>query len=60
MEESKAFGMVPVLEDALTPRDPHFEVTWEDGDPENPRNWSVWYRSFIVAAMSFSTTIVYV
>ncbi|KAJ6003204.1 hypothetical protein N7451_005751 [Penicillium sp. IBT 35674x] len=58
MEESKAFGIVPTSEDVVLQRDPQFEVTWEDGDPENPRNWSVWYRSFIVAAMSFSTTIV--
>lgn len=41
-------------------RDPRFEVTWEAADKENPRTWPVWYRSFIVAAMSFSTTIVYV
>lgn len=57
MEEPKAFRIVPNSEDVMQ-RDPQFEVTWEDGDPENPRNWSVWYRSFIVAAMSFSTTIV--
>lgn len=58
MEESKAFAIVPTSEDVVMRRNPQFEVTWEDGDPENPRNWSVWYRSFIVAAMSFSTTIV--
>ncbi|KAJ5179986.1 hypothetical protein N7492_003196 [Penicillium capsulatum] len=46
------------MEESVFPRDPRFEVTWEDGDPENPRDWSVWYRSFIVASMSFSTTIV--
>lgn len=60
MEESKTFGIVPTSEDVVMQRDPQFEVIWEDGDPENPRNWSVWYRGFIVAAMSFSTTIVYV
>jgi len=58
MEESKVYAMVPIPEDVMVQRDPQFEVTWGDGDPENPRNWSVWYRSFIVAAMSFSTTIV--
>lgn len=40
-------------------RDPRFEVTWETTDQQNPRAWSIWYRSFIVASMSFSTTIVY-
>jgi hypothetical protein len=40
--------------------DARFEVTWKAEDAENPKTWSVWYRSFIVAAMSFSTTIVYV
>lgn len=39
-------------------RDPRYEVTWDPADFENPRTWSVWYRGFIVAAMSFSTTIV--
>ncbi|KAJ5363113.1 hypothetical protein N7541_003957 [Penicillium brevicompactum] len=38
-------------------RDPRYEVTWDPADFENPRTWSVWYRGFIVAAMSFSTTI---
>ncbi|KAJ5141559.1 hypothetical protein N7526_002554 [Penicillium atrosanguineum] len=39
-------------------RDARFEVTWKAEDAENPRTWPVWYRRFIVAAMSFSTTIV--
>ncbi|PKX88823.1 MFS transporter [Aspergillus novofumigatus IBT 16806] len=39
-------------------RNPDFEVDWEPDDPENPRNWSIWYRSFIVGAVSFSTTCV--
>lgn len=41
-------------------RDPRFEVTWMAEDVENPRTWPFWYKSFIVAAMSFSTTVVYV
>lgn len=60
MEESKAASMVAHTDPLGIHRDPRFEVTWEPGDSENPRNWSVWYRSFIVASMSFSTTIVYV
>ncbi|KAJ5305669.1 hypothetical protein N7508_004684 [Penicillium antarcticum] len=39
-------------------RDPRYEVTWEPLDAENPRNWTLWYRVFIVTSMSFSTTIV--
>ncbi|KAJ5608711.1 hypothetical protein N7528_009278 [Penicillium herquei] len=55
MEDSKSCA---VSDDVVVSRNPEFEIKWEDGDPENPRNWSVWYRSFIVFAMSFSTTVV--
>ncbi|KAJ5560443.1 hypothetical protein N7513_002842 [Penicillium frequentans] len=41
MEEPKAFRIVPNSEDVMQ-RDPQFEVTWEDGDPENPRNWVIY------------------
>lgn len=52
---------VCVLSDGFaTTRDPNFEVTWKAADTENPRTWPVWYRCFVVAATSFSTTIVYV
>lgn len=60
MEESKPCDVVEFSDDVVAPRNPEFEVKWHNDDPENPRNWSVWYRSFIVAAMSFSTTTVYV
>ncbi|THY11575.1 MFS general substrate transporter [Aureobasidium pullulans] len=40
-----------------TANDPAFEVDWEDNDPENPRNWSMAYKSFVVFAMSYSTTV---
>lgn len=59
MEISKNPGITALTGDCLW-RDPRFEVTWETTDQQNPRTWSVWYRSFIVASMSFSTTIVYV
>lgn len=39
-------------------RDPAFEIDWQDNDPENPRNWSVWYRGFIIFAISFGTLVV--
>jgi hypothetical protein len=41
-------------------RDPSFEVDWEDGDPDNPRNWPTWYKGFIIFSISFSTLVVYV
>lgn len=58
-EEQK--GEVCVLSGGLAiSREPSFEVTWRAVDKENPRTWPVWYRCFVVAATSFSTTIVYV
>ena len=39
--------------------DPAFEVDWEDGDPENPRNWPLWYKSIVLFAISYGTLIVY-
>lgn len=39
-------------------RDPSFEIDWEDEDPDNPRNWSVWYKGFIIFAISFGTLVV--
>ncbi|RAL14053.1 MFS transporter [Aspergillus homomorphus CBS 101889] len=35
-----------------------FEVCWERSDHDNPRNWSVAYRSFMVGAMSISSACV--
>ncbi|KAF5022883.1 hypothetical protein F66182_5075 [Fusarium sp. NRRL 66182] len=35
-----------------------FEVFFEDGDPENPKNWSKAYRAWIIAAVSYSTWVV--
>lgn len=58
MEDPKQSPAVALFGDEVIFRDPRYEVTWEPVDPENPRTWSVWYRGFIVASMSFSTTIV--
>ncbi|KAF7546785.1 hypothetical protein G7Z17_g8178 [Cylindrodendrum hubeiense] len=41
-------------------RPPDFEVIFEEGDPENPRNWPLWYRSWIIVAVSYSTWVVVV
>ncbi|KAJ5203634.1 uncharacterized protein N7498_004513 [Penicillium cinerascens] len=60
MADSKMPDLVASSGHGGIPRDPLFEVTWHVADKENPRTWPVWYKSFIVAAMSFSTTIVVV
>ncbi|KAL7619701.1 hypothetical protein AAE478_010243 [Parahypoxylon ruwenzoriense] len=39
-------------------RPPDFEVTFEEGDPENPHNWSLLYRSWIVFSISYTTWVV--
>ncbi|OTA55847.1 MFS general substrate transporter [Hypoxylon sp. EC38] len=39
-------------------RPPDFEVVFDDDDPENPRNWPVWYRAWIVFAISYTTWVV--
>ncbi|KAJ5699141.1 hypothetical protein N7462_001146 [Penicillium macrosclerotiorum] len=58
MEISKDTHMLSLSDTVDIVHDPMFEVTWTATDKENPRAWSIWYRSFIVASMSFSTTIV--
>ncbi|KAI5863782.1 polyamine transporter 3 [Durotheca rogersii] len=39
-------------------RPPDFEVTFEDDDSEDPRNWPLWYRSWIVFSISYTTWVV--
>ncbi|KAK3689832.1 major facilitator superfamily transporter [Podospora appendiculata] len=39
-------------------RPPDFEVVFSPDDPENPRNWPFWYRSWITFVVSFSTWVV--
>ncbi len=39
-------------------RPPDFEVVFEIDDKENPKNWSLWYRGWIIFAVSFSTWLV--
>lgn len=60
MSESRKYEVCASSNSLAVDRNPSFEVTWTDADKENPRNWPVWYRCFVVAATSFSTTIVYV
>ncbi|KAB8293070.1 hypothetical protein EYC80_007430 [Monilinia laxa] len=42
-------------------RNPSFEVDFEENDPEDPRNWPLWYRSYTIFAVSFATwsTVLY-
>src|SRR5271170_1346135 len=39
-------------------QDPSFEVDFESGDPKDPRNWSIWYKSFVLFSVSFGTLVV--
>ncbi|MCJ1285099.1 hypothetical protein MMC26_004437 [Xylographa opegraphella] len=40
--------------------DPDFEVDWEQDDPENPRNWPIWYKGVVLGFISWSTWVVVV
>jgi len=39
-------------------RIPSFEVDFEDDDPDDPRNWPMWYKGVTMGAVSFSTWVV--
>ncbi|RYP41919.1 hypothetical protein DL767_000656 [Monosporascus sp. MG133] len=39
-------------------RPPDFEVVFDDDDPENPRNWPLWYRAWMIFAISYTTWVV--
>jgi len=39
-------------------RDPNFEVDFAADDPDDPRNWPLWYRSLTIAVVSFATWVV--
>ncbi|RYP87391.1 hypothetical protein DL770_004803 [Monosporascus sp. CRB-9-2] len=41
-----------------TSRAPDFEVVFDDDDPENPRNWPLRYRAWVVFAVSYTTWVV--
>jgi hypothetical protein len=36
---------------------PGFEVDFEPGDPDNPKNWPMWYKGLTIAALSFASWI---
>lgn len=37
---------------------PEYELNWNKGDGENPRNWSLAYKTFVVATMGFGATVI--
>ncbi|KAK2049725.1 major facilitator superfamily transporter [Colletotrichum somersetense] len=39
-------------------RPPDFEVVFEPGDPENPKNWPLWYRAWTIFVVSLSTWVI--
>lgn len=39
-------------------RPPDYEISFEDDDPDNPRNWPLSYHAWIVFAISFTTWVV--
>ena len=45
---------------SVASRLPDFEVTFDENDGDDPRSWPVWYRFWIVAAISYSTWVVVV
>ncbi|EPS27688.1 hypothetical protein PDE_02632 [Penicillium oxalicum 114-2] len=39
--------------------DPNYEVDWEsENDPQNPKNWKLWYKSMSMVFLSWNTLIV--
>lgn len=43
---------------SVASRPPDFEVVFEPNDPENPRNWSLLYRCWILFAVSYTGWVV--
>lgn len=43
-------------EDVTQPSE--FQVMFETDDPENPKNWSTWYRGWTMATVAFSAWVV--
>lgn len=39
-------------------RIPDFEIDFGPDDPDDPRNWPLWYRSVVIGTVSFATWVV--
>ncbi|KAK5662562.1 hypothetical protein OQA88_8474 [Cercophora sp. LCS_1] len=37
---------------------PDFEVAFDADDPDSPRNWPLWYRSWVIVCVSYSAWVV--
>lgn len=35
-----------------------FEINWTENDPQNPRNWSLPYKFYVIFAMGYGATVV--
>lgn len=42
---------------SVASRPPDFEVAFGDADPENPKHWPLWYRSWCIFVVSFATWV---
>lgn len=40
------------------PSSTEFEINWTDNDSQNPRNWTLLYKSYVVFAMGYGATVV--
>jgi hypothetical protein len=45
-------------EGTIVVRDPEFEIVMTDDDLDNPKNWSTWYRFWVIGTISFSAWVV--
>lgn len=39
-------------------RPPDFEVTFTPDDPEDPRNWPLWYRAYVLVVLSYTCWVI--
>ena len=54
---SKSLTRMTTTGSTLT-QDVRFEVDFEADDPDDPRNWPLWYKSFVLFSVSFGTLVV--
>ena len=43
---------------SVASRPPDFEVVFEPDDPEDARNWPLWYRIYVLVVLSYSNWVV--
>lgn len=39
-------------------RPPDYEVTFTPDDPEDPRNWPLWYRAYVLVVLSYTCWVI--